>query len=303
MKTLSIIIVNYNSAFFVRQEIELLFPALKLKKDIEVLVIDNNSRENDKSSLIHYIKRIEKSISIKLLLNDSNIGFSAANNKAVRLATGKFILFLNPDTKVNFSQIEPLFGIITKDKLYAAVTIQLTLANGKIDESCHRGFPTPWRAFCHFSGISILFPHSKLFNGYHLGFTGMDKTHEIESCSGAFLFVKREVGEQLGWFDTDYFWYGDDIDFCYRMHQAGYRILFVPYYSGIHFRGVTSGIKKHSSDISTASKETKLITQKARFDAMRLFYSKHYFKKYPKILSFFILRAISFFEYIKVRSV
>lgn len=163
--------------------------------------------------------------------------------------------------------------------LNAAVsTCFVQLKNGEIDDACHRGFPTPWNAFCHFSGLSRLFINSTLFNGYHLGYRDLDNIHEIDSCTGAFMLIKRQVGDKINWFDENYFWYGEDLDFCFRVKKEGFKVYFVPEVKIIHFKGISSGIKKHSQNLSNASFKTKYQSQKARFAVMRIFYAKHYRK-------------------------
>ncbi|MDD5600060.1 MAG: glycosyltransferase, partial [Victivallaceae bacterium] len=170
---------------------------------------------------------------------------------------------------------------------------RVTLPSGEIDDASHRGFPTPWNALCYFSGLSALFPLSDFFNGYHLGYRDMNTVHEIDACTGAFMMIRSFVGEKLGWLDEDYFWYGEDLDFCYRVKQAGYPAYYVPDVSITHFKGIASGIKKHSQSQSTADTKTKKRAQEARFAVMRLFYEKHYKEKYPLIIGLLVNWGIS----------
>jgi hypothetical protein len=167
------------------------------------------------------------------------------------------------------------------------------MPNGQIDDASHRGFPTPWNAFVHFSGLAKIFGKTKLFGGYNLGFKNFSETHEIDALAGAFMVVRREAGEKVSWWDEDYFFYGEDLDFCYMLQQKGWKIYYVPEFSVLHYKGVSGGLKKVSKDITTADSETKKRATKARFDAMRIFYKKHYEDKYPLFITRLVYTGIS----------
>ena len=171
-------------------------------------------------------------------------------------------------------------------------TARLELTSGELDDAAHRGFPTPWRSLTHFSGLGKLFPHSVWLNGYHLGYQNLDIPHEIDACVGAFMCIRRTVGENLNWLDENYFWYGEDLDFCYRVKQAGYKVVFIPTVAVTHHKGVASGIKKHSRELSRADRETKLRATRARFEVMRIFYRKFYAQTYPAWVRFVVLFGV-----------
>ncbi|MBI4137007.1 glycosyltransferase family 2 protein, partial [Candidatus Roizmanbacteria bacterium] len=222
-----------------------------------------------------------------------NEGFAKANNIGIKKSSGEYILLLNPDTIVSPETISHVMNYLDEHTDVAVATCRVELPSGKLDDASHRGFPTPWNAFCHFSGLGTVFPQSVLFNGYHLGYHHMDQIHEIDACAGAFMMIRREAGEQVGWLDEDYFWYGEDVDFCYRIKQSGYKIMYIPVVSIVHYKGVASGIKKHSQTISTADSETTKRAQQARFDVMNIFYEKHYKNKYPQFITFLVTTGIS----------
>ena len=188
--------------------------------------------------------------------------------------------------------LEAMLDFMKKTPNAGAATCLLRLQSGEIDDATHRGFPTPWNAICYFSGIARIFPKSMLFNGYNMGWRDMDKTHEIDALAGAFMMVKRKAGDEVGWWDEDYFFYGEDLDFCYKLKQKGWKIYFVPSVEILHYKGVSGGIKKESQHISKASDETKLLATNARFDAMKIFYRKHYRKSYPSIVTWIVLQGI-----------
>lgn len=234
------------------------------------------------------------SLKLKIIQNRENVGYSKANNIGIKEAKGKYILFLNPDTLVNKDAIEKTVEFLNSHKEVGIATCRVYLPDGNLDDASHRGFPTPWNAFSYFSGLSQIFPKSKLFAGYTLSYLNLLKTHEIDACAGAFMMVRREAGEQIGWWDEDFFWYGEDLDFCFRVKQKGWKIYFIPDVSILHYKGVSGGIKSHSREISTATKETRTRATHARFEAMRIFYKKHYINKYPPILTGLIMKAIDF---------
>lgn len=286
MKDLSIIIVSYNTKDVIGECLESIQANAGEIISYEVIVVDNNSSDDS----VEYLKNNFKDVIT--IANKENSGFSRANNIGLKRAQGRYLLFLNPDTVVQKDTLGIMVEFMDRHKDAGAATCKVELPSGEIDDASHRGFPTPWNAFFHFSGIAKLFPKSTFFNGYHLGWKDLDKVHEIDSLAGAFMIVRREAGDEVGWWDEDYFFYGEDIDFCYKLKEAGWKIYYIPTVSILHIKGVSGGLKKHSQKITTATKETRIRATSWRFDAMRIFYRKHYFDKYPKILTWLVLQGI-----------
>lgn len=293
---ISVIIINYNSWDYLWVCLDSLYKTDNFDS-LEIIVSDNHSIQ-DQSSKIKV-----KYPDVKFIQNRENLGFSAANNQAIKFATGKYILLLNPDTLVYPNTISAVSSYLDKDEDYAVGTCRVELKEGKLDDACHRGFPTPWNAFCYFSGLSGIFSHSIFLNGYHLGYRKMAEVHEIDSCVGAFMMIRKSVGDKLGWFDTDYFWYGEDLDFCYRIKTNGYKVLFIPQVRIVHHKGISSGIKKHTQESSSATLLIKRRATKSRFEVMRLFYKKHYLAKYPYPVMIFVLWSINFMEWYQLKRI
>lgn len=291
---LSIIIVNYNSIDFTKQ---LLFSLennyLEEFKNgkYEVLITDNNSTDNSALLLENY-KNKTKIKYFKILKNKKNLGFSVGNNLAIKKAEGEYILIINPDTIVYPKTISFLLDFMDEHQDVGASTCQINIPSGGIDEASHRGFPTPWNAFCHFSGLEKLFPKIKFLTGYTRSWEDLTKIHKVPAIVGAFMLVRKKTGDKINWFDEDYFFYGEDLDFCYKLGKAGFSLYYVPDVAILHFGGVSSGIKKQSQKITTANLQTKILIQNARFNAMKIFYRKHYLDKYPKILTWLIFKGI-----------
>lgn len=290
MLDLSIIIVSYSAKEFLKKCITSIMENVK-RVLYEIIVVDNNSSDNSS-------EMVKKEFSqIKLISNKENIGFSKANNQGIKISKeSKYILFLNPDTIVNAGTIEEMINFMDNHSDAGAATCKLVMPNGKIDDATHRGFPTPWNAFCHFTGLSRMFPKSRIFAGYNLGWMDFNSTHKIDVLAGAFMLVRRKAGEEAKWWDEDYFFYGEDIDFCYMLKQKGWKIYYVPKVFVTHYKGVSGGIKAVSRNITTASAETKKSATKWRFEAMRIFYKKHYQQKYPWIINFLVDKGISLKE-------
>lgn len=252
----------------------------------EVWVVDNAS--GDGSALM-----IEKEFPwVNLIKSRENLGFSKANNLAIPHCQGRYILFLNSDTVVPKNTLPEMIRFMDNNQKVGASTCYLQLKDGKMDPDCHRGFPTPWASFTYFLGLEKLFPKSKLLGQYHTFYKPLDKIHEIDACAGAFMLVRKSALGEVGLWDEDFFFYGEDLDLCYRLKEKGYQVIFYPQVKVIHYKGASSGIKKSSRGVSKATRETKLRIKRASTEAMRLFYSKHYKGKYPVFVDFLISGGI-----------
>jgi len=287
MKDISIIIVAYNSEDTIVGCVQSIIDTVK-KHSYEIIISDNSTNSRTEEA-------VEKQLGDKVIYihNKQNYGFSKGNNMGVKKAHGKYVLFLNPDAKVYEETIDGMIEFMEKTPDCGSATCFMELPNGKLDDSSHRGFPTPIRAFSHFSGLSKVFPKSKLFGGYNMTYTDLTTTHEIDSLAGSFMIVPYDLGERLKWWDEDYFFYGEDIDFCYRIKKAGYKIYFVPQYKALHMKGISSGIKKVSKDVTKATSETRKFATYHRFRAMEIFYDKHYKDKYPRLLTMLVMMGIN----------
>ena len=290
----SIIILNYNAEKFLRETLSSVMMQRGL--NVETIVVDNNSSDGSKAMVkkefpgVHWVQR------------DTSLGFSAGNNAGLPQAHAETILFLNPDASFTKStDLKACFDKLWSDPTIGALTARVNLVlTGGIDETCHRGFPTPWAALTHFLGLSKLFPTVPLFNHYTKRYLGYTKEHEIDAVGGMFMLMRRSVGEEVGWWDEDYPLYGEDLDFCYRIHQAGYRNLFWPLVTVLHYKGVSTGMSKQSSKVSTAKKDTIRRVKGWSVQAMELFYRKHYAKKYPFFINALVYLGLKFMKFVRV---
>lgn len=296
MIDISIIIVNLNTKKFVIEVLESIeknYPEEVINGSYEIIISDNGSTDGS----VEAFREFKKTSSTKLLMildNKKNLGFAKGNNVGVQKAKGRYILFLNPDTVMYPQTLTTLVEFMDTHKDAGAAGCRIDVPTGGIDEASHRGFPTPWNAFTHFSGLERKFPHNRFFSGYTRGWENLQKIHEVPCIVGAFMFVRREAGEQVDWWCEDYFFYGEDIDLCYSLWEKGWKIYYIPTVHILHYGGVTIGIKKYSQFTTPADIEKKKFSQFHRFEAMRIFYKRHYMKKYPKLITWAVLTGIGY---------
>ena len=198
---LSIVIVNYNVQHFLRQTLESVFRA-QAKLSLEVFVVDNNSKDDS-------VAMVERDFpAVKLIVNHDNPGFSKANNQAISKAEGKYVLLLNPDTILQEDTLQTCFDFMEAHPDAGAMGAKMLDGSGQFLPESKRGFPSPWVSFCKATGLSVLFPKSKVFNQYHLGFLDENQTHEVDVLCGAFMFMRKDVLDEVGMLDEDFFMYG-----------------------------------------------------------------------------------------------
>ncbi|HRQ36650.1 MAG TPA: glycosyltransferase family 2 protein [Chloroflexota bacterium] len=286
MTTLSIIIVNYNTCQLLDDCLASLSTAVPPPGGLEIIVVDNASAD-DSVDMVR-----QKYPAIQVVALPQNVGFSAGNNRGLDIAAGEYVLFLNSDTRVSQHALAEPLAYMQAHPGVGALTVRLIYPNGARDPDNHRGFPTPWNAFCHFAGLGKLFPHNPRFNGYFQSYANFDETHPVEVIAGSFMMMPMALCRQLGGWDETYFFYGEDIDFCYRIWQAGYEIVYYPHVDVLHYKGASSGLRKESAEIARPPKETRVRVAKESVRAMKIFYQKFYRQQYPGWVTAVILAGI-----------
>jgi GT2 family glycosyltransferase len=210
------------------------------------------------------------------------------------------LLYLNSDTVVSErALVEPL-AYLQDNPHVGALTVRLVYPNGQRDPDNHRGFPTPWNALCHFTGLSKLFPNSPRFNGYFRSYEDFTAVHEVPVIAGSYMLMPRALDRRLGGWDETYFFYGEDIDYCYRIGAAGYPIIYYPLVEVVHYKGASSGLRKESADIARPPRETRLKVARESVRAMELFYGKFYRDKYPRWVTGLVLAGIRLRGWLRV---
>lgn len=269
---ISIVIVNYNVQYFLDQCLDSVRKA-STNVSSEVFVVDNCSIDGS----IEMVK--EKYPEVKLIENKDNVGFSKANNQAMRIAQGKYILLLNPDTVVSEDTFERVIEFMDNHDEAGGLGIHMIDGKGKFLPESKRGLPTPIVAFYKIFGLSNLFPKSKRFGQYHLGHLSKEENHEIDILSGAFMLMRKTALEKVGLLDEDFFMYGEDIDLSYRIQLGGYKNYYFAESSIIHYKGEST--KKSSVNYVFVF-----------YNAMIIFAKKHFSGQQAKLFSFAINLAI-----------
>jgi O-antigen biosynthesis protein len=269
---LSIIIVNYNVKHFIEQCLHSVYKAIK-GSDIEVYVVDNNSVDGSCQMIRN------KFPGVKLIENKKNEGFAKANNIAIRESKGKYVLLLNPDTVVQEDTFDKCMAFMEFHPEAGALGVKMINGKGNFLPESKRALPTPSVAFYKISGLSKIFPRSKIFGRYHLGHLNKEQTNEIEILSGAFMFIRKETLDKTGLLDENFFMYGEDIDLSYRILNAGYKNYYFPDTTIIHYKGEST--KKGSLNYVVMF-----------YNAMKLFAEKHFSKSNLWLFSFIIKLAI-----------
>jgi GT2 family glycosyltransferase len=280
LKQVSIIIVNYNVCHFLEQSL-LSVSKASTNLDIEVFVVDNNSADGS----VEMVKA--KFPNVRLIVNDINVGFSKANNQAIAQATGKYILLLNPDTVIEVDTLEKCINFMDQHPMGGGLGVKMIDGKGDFLAESKRGFPTPWVAFYKIFGLAKLFPKSKKFGHYHLGYLDKNKSHEVEVLSGAFMVLRKSVIDEIGALDEDYFMYGEDIDLSYRIIKAGYKNYYFADTRIIHYKG-------------ESTKKTSINYVFIFYKAMIIFAQKHFTSKNTGVFTLLIHLAIYFRAFIAI---
>ena len=269
---LSIIIVNYNVKHFLEQCLCSVKVAMQ-QIDAEVIVVDNNSTDDS----VAYLQ--SRYSWVKFIENRVNKGFARANNQALPFAAGKYILFLNPDTLLREDCLQQCLQFFENNKDAGALGVRMIDGSGCFLRESKRAFPSPLTSLFKLSGLSSLFPKSKIFSRYHLGHLPENGNHQVDVLAGAFMMTRQQVITEVGCFDETFFMYGEDVDLSYRIQQAGWKNY---YFSGtciIHFKG-------------ESTKKGSLNYVRMFYQAMRLFVQKHYGSGQAKFFKIFINIAI-----------
>ncbi len=291
---LSIIIVNYKTKDLTLQTLDSVFKTKKPQGKMEVFLIDNASND-DTPQVVR--KRFPL---VKIIQLPKNLGFAGGNNLGLRKAKGKYQLLLNSDTIIQKDTLVKMIKFMDENPKIGLSTCRINLVNGQLDPASHRGFPTPWASLTYYLGLEKMFPKSKIFAQYHQGWKNLKTTHEIDTPVGAFFFLRKKAINQVGLLDEQFFMYGEDIDLAYRIKQAGWQVVYTPITKITHFKGASGLRKKVQNKLTPEAREQRAKTTKEFFKAMKLFYQKHYKKKYFFPLRWLVYLGIDFFKFIKL---
>jgi len=258
---LSIIIVNYNVKQLLKECLQSVINASE-GIETEVWVVDNNSSDGS-------VKMLQEEFSeVKLIANNHNLGFSVANNQAIKQAQGEHILLLNPDTLVPKDVFNKCLEFINNTPKCGALGVYMHDKNGVFLPESKRSLPNPWVSFCKMSGLNKLFPSSSHFNRYHLGYLKNDENHIVDVLVGAFMWLRKSALEKVGLLDEKFFMYGEDIDLSYRIQKGGFENWYLGTVKILHYKG------------ESTNKYSYAFIQRF-YGAMHIFAKKHFPKSYP----------------------
>ncbi len=277
-----IVIVNWNTRDLLRdclKSVEASDPAVTRR----VVVVDNASSDGSAAMVSTEFPRIE------LIANPVNAGFSQANNIGLR-ALGfdrtcrsgtditRYALLLNPDTVLPSDALSRMISRMDAEPSIGIAGPRLVMPNGKLDLACRRSFPTPEVSMWRMLGLSKLFPHSKWFGRYNMTYLDEHLETEVDCVVGAFMMLRREAIERVGLLDETFWMYGEDIDWAFRIKQAGWKVLYYPKVTVLHVKRAAS----------RKNPRAQIEFQRASL----IFYRKHYAATTPRLLHLAVLLGL-----------
>ncbi len=267
---LSIIIVNYNTKDLTHQTIDSI---IKNTHGInyEIIVADNST---DESQMCNYDSQHVTTFKIE------NHGFGHGCNSGAKLAKGRYLLFLNSDTLIHDNALLKCVEYMKANKDVGILGARILLKDGTLDHGCKRGFPTPSAALYYYMGLDRKFPDSRKYGAYRQTYLNESETNEVDSVSGAFLMISKNLFEEINGFDETFFMYGEDLDLCFRVKEKGYKVIYFANAVITHLKG-QSGLHKSSKTVIFHF-----------YDAMIIFYDKHYKNKYSIVVTTLIYSMI-----------
>jgi GT2 family glycosyltransferase len=275
----SIVIVNWRTPLLLKRCLEAISND-DSAKDFEIFVVDNASGDQSLAILSTEFP------SVKVIANQDNLGFSKACNQAIPLTSGEYILLLNPDTLVVDSAISQLAAFLDNNSQCGAVGPKVLNDDGTLQLACRRSFPTPIAALFRLTYLSKLFPGHPIFAKYNMTYANPEEIYQVDALSGSCMMVRRKAIAQIGLLDEDIFMFGEDIDWCWRIKQSGWQIVYCPQAVIYHSHGAASRLRPAGATINLHK-------------GMAVFYRKHLAKNYWPVFNQLVylviwLRALVF---------
>jgi GT2 family glycosyltransferase len=267
---LSVIILNYNTKGLLKDCLKSVLASAG-PYQIETIVSDNGSTDGS----LEMVK--SEFTQVKLIANNTNLGFSKGNNVAIKQAIGRHIMLLNTDTVVQPDALGKMIAKADSDPKIGALGPKILLANGQLDPSARRNFPNPANAFLRLFGL-------KKFSNYNV-LGPIDREMEVEAIMGACMLVPKTVIEKVGMLDEEFFFYGEDLDWCYRIKEAGFKVVYYPAAEILHLK-------------SASSRNIPFKIVQVAYTAMKIFYRKHYAPKYPAPFNWLVYLGINLRMYL-----
>ncbi|MGE5293534.1 MAG: glycosyltransferase family 2 protein [Solirubrobacterales bacterium] len=256
--SLAIIIISFNVCKLLKECLESIYRETTRTR-FEIWVIDNLSRDDS-------VRMLKESFpGVHLIENQENLGFTRANNQAIAKCQSDLVLLLNPDTLIQDGALDKMVQFMDEHPDVGVSGCRVLNPDGSLQLACRRSIPSPKVAFYRLSGLSRLFPNSKVMAKYNLTYLDPDKPHEVDAVSGAFLLIRKQVVDRIGMLDETFWIFGEDIDWCIRAKKAGWKVMYYPDARILHYKGIGCG---------TNSRKTSY----EFYRAMYLFHRKHFAK-------------------------
>ncbi|HVY67474.1 MAG TPA: glycosyltransferase family 2 protein, partial [Patescibacteria group bacterium] len=236
----------------------------------EVILVDSGSADGTAELAESWLKRHAPAAAARVI-RGSNRGFAAGNNAGLQLARGRYVLLLNPDTRLEPDTLRLMLEFMASRPDVGIAGCKLLKADGSLDLACRRRFPNPWNSFAR------LFLHDN--RSYNYTDIEADQSMEVDSVVGAFLLIRRPVLEQIGLLDENFFMYGEDLDWCWRCKAAGHKVWYYPVAVCWHYKG-------------RSSRQVPFPALKWFHDAMWIFYRKHYAARYFFLFNWLVFCGI-----------
>ena len=273
---LSVVIVSYNVRFFLEQCLSSLKKAVdgssSLRGQTEIFIVDNESADGSFGFLAPLYPEFH------FIQNKENTGFAKANNQALLLCTGEYVLFLNPDTILAEDSLDKCLSFFQSAPDAGALGPRIIDGSGNYLKESKRGFPSPGASFFKMTGLTSLFPRSRTFSAYYMGHLHEGNPQSVDILSGAFMMIKKNVLDKTGGFDERFFMYAEDIDLSFRISQSGHLNYYFPGTTIIHFKG------------ESTKKDFRYV--KMFYSAMELFLKKHFIGGRLSLRLFFLRAGI-----------
>jgi GT2 family glycosyltransferase len=234
---LEIIVVSHGAEALLRRCLRSLQEHPISSGEMRVTVVDSGSPDATPEMVAHEFGAVR-------LRREDNIGFSAANNLVLRESEAEAVLLLNPDTEVYAGTLDAALARLRSEPRIGMVGVKLVTESGELDHACKRSFPTPLSALAHFTGIGRGEGAGEALGQYRATHLGDDEPGEVDAVNGAFMLCRAEAIREVGLLDEGYWLYMEDLDWCHRFWDAGWKVFYEPAGVALHVKGGSSASRR-----------------------------------------------------------
>jgi GT2 family glycosyltransferase len=270
--SLAIVIISFNVRTLLKECLESIYRETRRTR-FEIWVIDNHSRDDSVAMLKESFPQVH------LIESTENLGFTRANNRVLPRCRSDLVLLLNPDTVIQEGALDKIVQFMDEHPEVGVSGCRVQNQDGSLQLACRRALPTPQVAFYRLTGLSRLFPNSKVMAKYNLTYLDANQPHEVDAVSGAFLLIRQRVIDQIGLLDERFWIFGEDLDWCIRAKTAGWKVMYYPKATILHYKGI---------GCSTNSRKTSY----EFYRAMYLFHRKHFAADYSPVTNALVYAGI-----------